>query len=147
MWFVKSEKQREREHLERMKCLEQGLPLPDVDLAWYRVVKQRGEQLTGILIVGTIFLAGAPVGATAILVTVGHHLPAVWVFVLLAVVWSMSLSVLYYLVRYSLTGLIQMQRSSPASPAPGRAAPDTSITTREDEARNAAVDTRFFGRT
>ncbi len=38
MWFGKNAKQLEWEHVERMKCLERGLPLPDAELAWTKVV-------------------------------------------------------------------------------------------------------------
>jgi hypothetical protein len=143
MWFGKSEKQREREHLERMKALEQGLPIPEIELAWYRIVKQRGEQLTGILIVGTVVLVGGSVGATALLLALGHHLPAVWLCLLLAVVWSATMSTLSFLLRHGFPGLMQMQRSMPPGTVRPGATPDT-LVVGEADVRSGPPDTHFI---
>jgi hypothetical protein len=116
MWFGKNEKQLEWEHLERMKCLEQGLPLPDADLAWAKIVEQRGQQLTGVLIVGTIFLTGAPVGLTAIILALGRQMPALGLIALLAVVWCASAFVLLCLTRYAMAGLLHLKRSTQTAP-------------------------------
>ena len=59
MWWNELKiKQLELAHLERLKCLERGQPLPDTELAWVATVRERGQQLTAIMIVGTIFLMG-----------------------------------------------------------------------------------------
>jgi hypothetical protein len=125
MWFGKNAKQLEYEHLERMKCLERGLPLPDAELAWTKVMEQRGQQLTVVLTVGTLALMGAPVAVTAIILGVGNHLPAVGVLFLLATIWCASAFVLLCLTRHVMTGLLYMKRaplaatSRPLPPADG----------------------------
>ena len=59
MWWNELKiKQLELAHLERLKCLERGQPLPDTELAWAATVRERGQQLTAIMIVGTIFQIG-----------------------------------------------------------------------------------------
>jgi hypothetical protein len=111
MWFGKSEQQRrEWAHLERMKCLERGLPLPDADLAWVAVLKQRGEQLTGIMIVGTLGLTGGPVATTAILLSLGRGLPAFLQVLLLVLVWSACAGTLLFLLRHGLAALMSLRR-------------------------------------
>jgi hypothetical protein len=125
MWFLKNAKQLEYEHLERMKCMEQGLPLPDAELAWTKVIEQRGQQLTGVLIVGTIVLTGGPVGVTAVILSLGQHLPAMGLIPLLALVWCASAFVLLCLTRHAMAGLLHMKRprsgAAPSAPAFGSA--------------------------
>lgn len=121
MWFLKNAKQLEYEHLERMKCMEQGLPLPDAELAWTKVIEQRGQQLTGVLIVGTIVLTGGPVGLTAIILALGQQLPAIGLIPLLALAWCASAFVLLCLTRHAMAGLLHLKR--PRSGAAVQSAP------------------------
>jgi hypothetical protein len=132
------EKQRERRHLERMKCLEQGVPLQDAELAWCRVVKQRGEQLTGILIVGALVLVGGPVAATAILMALGQQMEASYLVMLVGLVWLASSVTLFWLLRHGMTALMQLNRHLPG---PSTASPSAASTA---EVRNGRTDTRFF---
>jgi hypothetical protein len=117
MLFGKSVQQQEWEHLERMKCLEQGLPLPDADLEWIKVVEQRGQQLTGALIVGTICLTGAPVGLTAIILALGQQIPALGLILLLGIVWCSNAFVLLGLTRHAMAGLLHLKRPPQTSSA------------------------------
>ncbi len=125
MLFGKSVQQQEWEHLERMKCLEQGLPLPDADLEWMKVVEQRGQQLTGVLIVGTIFLTGAPVGLTAIVLALGQQISEFGLILLLGIVWCSSAFVLLGLTRHAMAGLLHLKRP-PQTMAARQASPDAS---------------------
>jgi hypothetical protein len=152
MLFGKSVQQQEWEHLERMKCLEQGLPLPDAELEWIKVVEQRGQQLTGVLIVGTIALTGGPVGLTAITLALGQQIPALGLILLLATVWCSSAFVLMCLTRHAMAGLLHLKRpqSTPVTPRP--AVPDRKplqLVPREEEPRAApsdAIKTSWFTR-
>ncbi len=113
MLFGKNAKQLEYEHLERMKCLEQGLPLPDADLAWAKAADLRGGQLTAVLLIGTVVLTGGPVGVTAILLSLGRGIPELALILLLAVIWCSSAFVLLCLVRHAMTGLLHLKRPAP----------------------------------
>jgi hypothetical protein len=126
MWFGKSEKALEHTHIERMKCLEMGFPLPDAELAWVQAVQLRGGQITAVLIVGTIALAVAPVGATAILLALGKDLFAVWALVpMLLLIWGVNGYLLFTLLRHGMQSLGQIKRPAdfvvkpvPAPPQP-----------------------------
>ena len=110
-WFGKSEKEMEFAHQERMKCLEMGFPLPDAELAWVQAVQLRGGQVTAVLIVGTIALACAPVGATAILLALAkEHLGPYLLFPLILLVWAVSGYLLYTLIRSGMQTLSQIKR-------------------------------------
>jgi hypothetical protein len=151
MWFGKNAKQLEWEHLERMKCLERGLPLPDAELAWTKVVEQRGQQLTAVLIVGTIALVGAPVGVTAIILALGRDLPPVGLLLVLAVIWCASAFVLLCLTRHVMTGLLHLKRPTPtALPRPPSSSSDElRLVPREQVMQGASsegIQTSWFGR-
>ncbi len=120
MWFGKSDKQLEYEHEERMKCLESGFPLPDADLAWVEAVKLRGGQVTAVLIVGTIALACAPVGATAILLALVKDVPPWLIPAILVFMWSVCGYLLFTLFRSVMQTLAQVKRPADfvAKPAP-----------------------------
>jgi hypothetical protein len=142
MWLGKNEKQLEWEHLERMTCMEQGLPLPDADLAWVKVVEQRGQQLTGVLIVGTICLTGAPVGLTAIILALGQQIPALGLILLLGIVWCSSAFVLLGLIRHAMAGLLHLKRP-PQTIAARQVPPDAGalkLVPHEQETRNPASE-------
>jgi hypothetical protein len=125
MWFGKSDKQLEYEHQERMKCLESGFPLPDADLAWVEAVKLRGGQVTAVLIVGTIALACAPVGATAILLALVKDAPAWLIPATLVLMWSVCGYLLFTLFRSGMQTLAQVKRPADfaAKPVPAQAVP------------------------
>jgi hypothetical protein len=148
--FGKSVQQQEWEHLERMKCLEQGLPLPDADLEWIKVVEQRGQQLTGVLIVGTICLTGAPVGLTAIILALGQQIPALGLILLLAAVWCSSAFVLLALTRHAMAGLLQLKR--PPQTLARQVPPDAGglkLAAREQETRHPkseSIQANWFAR-
>jgi hypothetical protein len=110
MWFGKSDKQLEYEHQERMKCLEMGFPLPDAELAWTQAVQLRGGQVTAVLIVGTIALACAPVGATAILLALVKDAPVWLIPAILAFMWSVCGYLLYTLFRSGMRTLSEIKR-------------------------------------
>jgi hypothetical protein len=110
MWFGKSDKELEYEHQERMKCLEMGFPLPDAELAWVEAVRLRGGQVTAVLIVGTVALACAPVGATAILLALIKDAP-VWLMpAILVFMWSVCGYLLFTLFRAGMQSLGQIKR-------------------------------------
>jgi hypothetical protein len=110
MWFGKSDKEMELVHQERMKCLEMGFPLPDADLAWVEAVKLRGGQVTAVMIVGTIALACAPVGATAILLALVKDAPAWLMPAILGFMWSVCGYLLLTLFRSGMQTLSQIKR-------------------------------------
>jgi hypothetical protein len=110
MWFGKSDKQVEYEHQERMKCLEMGFPLPDAELAWVQAVQLRGGQVTAVLIVGTIALACAPVGATAILLALVKDAPAWLIPAILVFMWGVCGYLLLTLFRSGMQILSQVKR-------------------------------------
>jgi hypothetical protein len=74
-WLEYRRKSAEREtvHLERMKALELGQPLPDGEVAWAASDRVRAWMagLMGILV--PLLSAGAAVGATAIVLTLRQH--------------------------------------------------------------------------
>jgi hypothetical protein len=87
MWIDQKGKAREKElaHIERMKALELGLPLPDADIARANAeaTRARAAGLTAILV--PLGMAGAAVGATPLVfhsTTANVHLP------LLCVIWG-----------------------------------------------------------
>ncbi len=110
MWFVKSEKEIEYVHQERMKCLEMGFPLPDAELAWVEAVRLRGGQVTAVLIVGTVALACAPVGGTAILLSLVKDAPVWMMPAILFFMWSVCGYLLYTLFRSGMQTLSQIRR-------------------------------------
>jgi hypothetical protein len=150
MLFGKSVQQQEWEHLERMKCLEQGLPLPDADLEWIKVVEQRGQQLTGVQIVGTICLTGAPVGLTAIILALGQQIPALGLILLLGIVWCSSAFVLLGLIRHAMAGLLHLKR--PPQTLARQVPPDASglkLVPHEEDTRqpaSQAIQASWFAR-
>jgi hypothetical protein len=151
MWFGKNAKQLEWEHLERMKCLERGLPLPDAELAWTKVVEQRGQQLTAVLIIGTIALVGAPVAVTAIILALGHNLPAVGLLLVLAVIWCASAFVLLCLARHAMAGLLHLKRPTPTElPRPPSSSSDELRLVPHEQMVQAdsseGIQTDWFGR-
>jgi hypothetical protein len=117
--------QLEWQHLERMKCLEKGLPLPDAELARETVNEQRSNQLTLIMIVGTLCLTGAPVAATAIILAQGQTLPAVCVVVVLVAIWCACALVLGLLAQHVMGALTQIMRATPDGASPGIGSPKT----------------------
>jgi hypothetical protein len=150
MWFIKNIKQLEWEHLERMKCLEQGLPLPDAEVAWTKVVEQRGQQLTAVLIVGTIALMGAPLGLTAILLALGHNLPAGGLLLVLAVIWCAAAFLQLSLTRHVMAGLLHLKRPTPTSARRPQSPPTDSLRLVPAEVPNRAdasegIQTSWFG--
>jgi hypothetical protein len=87
MWIDQKGKAREKElaHVERMKALEMGLPLPDADIARANAdaSRARAAALTAILV--PLAMAGAAVGATPLVFAHGApniHLP------ILCVIWG-----------------------------------------------------------
>jgi energy-converting hydrogenase Eha subunit E len=151
MWFGKNAKQLEWEHLERMKCLERGLPLPDAELAWTKVVEQRGQQLTAVLIIGTIALVSAPVGMTTIILIFGRDLPAVGVLLVLAVIWCASAFVLLCLARHAMAGLLHLKRPTPAAlPRPPTSSGDALRLVPHEQVEQGdsseGIQTSWFGR-
>ena len=153
MWWVQVKiKQMELTHQERLKCLEHGMPLPDAELAWVATVRERGQQLTAIMIVGTIFLTGAPVAGTAIMLSLGRELPTVGLLLLLAVVWCAPAFVLLCLARHTMAALAHLKRAMSNTAPPGYNVPATNglkLMAQDDNARNAtseAIKTSWFGR-
>jgi hypothetical protein len=120
MWFRNNEKKLDHQHLERMKCLEQGLPLPDAELAWVEATRLRGGQVTAVMIIGTIGLMAAPVGTTAILFALGTRLVGASVILplLTVLIWSVCGSVLYTLFQNGMRALSRIRE--PIAQAEGR---------------------------
>jgi hypothetical protein len=82
------------EHAERMKALEMGRPLPEVEVAQARAEEVRAQQETTRAVNRAVFMAlgpagvvGITVGATSIILSLAN--PAVHV-ILLSVVWVCS---------------------------------------------------------
>jgi hypothetical protein len=149
MWFGKNAKQLEYEHLERIKCLERGLPLPDAELAWNKVILLRNQQLTAVLIVGTLALMGAPVAVTAIILALGRDLPAGGLLLLLATIWCASAFVLLCLTRHVMAGLLYLKRTPPAATPRPSEANGLKLTPREEVVRGGSsegIQTSWFGR-
>jgi hypothetical protein len=151
MWGVNKALQMEMTHKERLKCLEQGMPLPDAELAWIATVRERAQQLTAITIVGTLALTGGPIGVTAIILALGRDLPAGGLFALLAVVWCASAFVLLALTRHTMAGLLHLKRptTTPTPPKPTEAVNGLKLMAREEEPRQAssqAIQGGWFNR-
>jgi hypothetical protein len=150
MWGVNKE-QLEMTHKERLKCLEQGLPLPDAELAWVAVVKERAGQLTFIMIMGTLVLTGGPVAVTSVILSLGHDLPAGGVLALLAVVWCASAFVLLCLTRHAMTGLLHLKRptATTTTAKSSEVLNGLKLVAREEEPRKTAseaIQDGWFGR-
>jgi hypothetical protein len=151
MWGVNKALQMEMTHKERLKCLEQGLPLPDAELAWVATVRERAQQLTGIAIVGTIVLTGGPVAVTAIILALGHELPAGGLLTLLAILWCSSAFVLLCLIRHTMAGLLHLKRPTltVAQSKPVEALNGLKLVPREEEPRqpsSEAIQSGWFSR-
>jgi hypothetical protein len=85
--YKQAARKAEQQHHERMKLLDLGLPLPDADLARAQSEQSRVNTAGAIGVLVPLFMAGAAVGVTALIVTrpdtpVNFQLP------LLCTVWG-----------------------------------------------------------
>jgi hypothetical protein len=139
MWFGKSEKELDMVHQERMKCLEQGFPLPDAELAWVEAVRLRGSQVTAVLIVGTVALVCGAVGSTAILLALARDLFGAWLFPLILLVWGVCGYLLLTLFRQGMQSLGQIKRPADFVARPPAEAPANGARVVPSEAAAARV--------
>jgi hypothetical protein len=75
MWVDQRGKwrQRELENAERMKALEQGLPLPDAEIARAEAEKSRARAAGAVGVLVPLFTLAASVGSTAIVLAYQKH--------------------------------------------------------------------------
>ena len=114
------------EHAERMKALEMGRPLPEVEIAQAKADEARAKMETSRVVTRIVFTALAPVGitgitvgATSIILSLAN--PALHV-ALLSVIWACSALVSLGLIAST---VIQARRVSLRDLIPPRPAPPT----------------------
>ena len=113
MWFVSKAKKRwNMAHLERMKCLEMGFPLPDAELAGVEAVRLRGGQVTAVLIVGTAAAGEPPRSARrrSCCASLVKDAPAWLMPAILVFMWSVCGYLLFTLIRGGMQALSQIRR-------------------------------------
>jgi hypothetical protein len=85
--YYKNETRRvENAHVERMKVLELGLPLPDADLARYKAENNKTATAGAVAMVVPFTMAASAVGVTALILARASELPLQ--IALLCTVWG-----------------------------------------------------------
>jgi hypothetical protein len=114
--YYKNERRKgENQHVERMKVLELGLSLPDVELARCKAESGRTATAGAVGILVPFFMAGSAIGATALVLFHVHDWPLQ--VALLCTVWGVCglvslLAVVFSLVVLRCGHLSRMMKSS-----------------------------------
>jgi hypothetical protein len=80
-------RKRELEHVERLKALDLGQPLPDADIAWANAESARTNAAAAVAVFVPLVLVAGAVGGSALILGVADprlHLP------LLCIIWGVS---------------------------------------------------------
>ncbi len=100
LYYKYERRKGENQHVERMKVLDSGLPLPDVDLARCKADSSRTATAGAVGIFVPLFMAGSALGATALVLHLVHDVPVL--VALLCTVWGVCGLVSLLAVVFSL---------------------------------------------
>jgi hypothetical protein len=128
-YYVLESRRKEQQHLERMKSLELGLPLPDAEIARAKAESNRSSVTGAIGILVPLAAMCGAAGTTALLLAKEH--PVSFQLPLLCTVWGVCGLISVVTVVLSLIALGTSPRSTPVQDRPQRGSETGKMSARE----------------